>query len=170
MCAFPNHTHSTEFAAGCLHSKSSNTYKQYECSCAKFHLSQIRAWILMQWNHLSFLFLLNLQKKNLLYHYGVWSVDYFTSIYFKTGKPYIIPATLYICYINLETVKRDTYLIIYGPWYVCVCLCLCLCLCVCVYMCISMASCTSEWGMCLLEHYFECLCLGLLEKMHCFKE
>ncbi len=50
-CAFPNHTHSIEFATGYLHSKSSNTYKQYECSWAKFQLSQIRVWVRMQWNH-----------------------------------------------------------------------------------------------------------------------
>ncbi len=28
----------------------SNTYEQYECSWAKFQLSQIRVWVLMQWN------------------------------------------------------------------------------------------------------------------------
>ncbi len=61
VCAFPNHTHSIEFATGYLHSKSSNTYKQYECSWAKLQLSQIRVWVLMQWNHLSFLFLIRLQ-------------------------------------------------------------------------------------------------------------
>ncbi len=61
-CAFPNHTHSIEFATGYHHSKSSNTYKQYECSWAKFQLSQIRVWVLMQWNYLSFLFLINLQR------------------------------------------------------------------------------------------------------------
>ncbi len=61
-CAFPNHTHSIGFATGYLHSKSSNTYKQYECSWAKFQLSQIRLWIPMQWNQLSFLFLINLQR------------------------------------------------------------------------------------------------------------
>ncbi len=36
------------------HLKRSNTYKQYECSWTKFQLSQIRVWILMQWNHLRF--------------------------------------------------------------------------------------------------------------------
>ncbi len=40
MCAFPNHTHSIEFATGYIHSKSSNTHKQYECSWAKFQLSK----------------------------------------------------------------------------------------------------------------------------------
>ncbi len=45
-CAFPNHTHSIEFATGYLHSKTSSTYKQYECSWAKFQLSQIRVWVL----------------------------------------------------------------------------------------------------------------------------
>ncbi len=49
-------THSIEFATGYLHSKSSNTYKQYECSWAKVQLSQIRVWVLMQWNHVSFFY------------------------------------------------------------------------------------------------------------------
>ncbi len=49
-----NHTHSIEFPTGYLHSKSSNTYKQYECSWAKFQLSRIRVWVLMQWNHFIF--------------------------------------------------------------------------------------------------------------------
>ncbi len=68
-------------STGYLHSKFSNTYKQYECSWAKFQLSQIRVWVNMQWNNLSILFLINLQRCQktfifLLYHYSVWSVDW----------------------------------------------------------------------------------------------
>ncbi len=45
-----------------LHSKCSNIYKWYECSWAKFQLSKIRLWILVQWNRFIFLFLINLQR------------------------------------------------------------------------------------------------------------
>ncbi len=65
VCAFPNHTHSIEFATGYLHPKSSNTYKQYKCSWAKFELSQIRVCVLMQWNYFSFLFAKIFKKKKL---------------------------------------------------------------------------------------------------------
>ncbi len=38
-CAFPNHTHSIEFATVYLQSKCSNIYKQYECPWDKFQRS-----------------------------------------------------------------------------------------------------------------------------------
>ncbi len=78
-CVLRKHTHSIEFATGYLHSKSSNTYKQYKCSWAKFELSQIRVCVLMQWNYFSFLFAKIFKKKNcvcVLYHYSVWNVDW----------------------------------------------------------------------------------------------
>ncbi len=82
MCAFPNHTHSIEFATGYLHSKCSNIYKQYKILLISNLNSTVPDKGMNTYAMESFKFLMfnklakMLKTCLLLYHYGVWSVDW----------------------------------------------------------------------------------------------